>query len=71
MKTFNEVRESTAEYGKSLRKIANDKKLKSISKKDKETLAKIADMLAKANEDFQTEGMDFWRVTVIKPINKL
>ena len=57
MKQFTELRESTAEYGKSLRKIANDKKLKSISKKDKETLAKIADMLAKANEDFKTEAL--------------
>ena len=28
----------------------NDRKLKSISKKDKETLLKIADMMAKANE---------------------
>jgi len=58
MKNFNNLRaESTVEYGKSLRKIANDKKLKAISKKDKETLAKIADLLAKANEEFQTEAL--------------
>jgi hypothetical protein len=57
MKSFSQVRESTSEYGKSLRKIANDNKLKSISKKDKETLSKIADMLAKANEDFKTEAL--------------
>ena len=30
--------ESTEEYGKSLEKIANDRKMKMISKKDKETL---------------------------------
>ena len=41
------LRESTKEYGKSLRKIALDRQLKSISKKDRETLVKIADLLAK------------------------
>ena len=45
-----DVEESTAEYAKSLEKIANDRKLKNISKKDKETLAKIADLLKRANE---------------------
>ena len=50
MKNFINIRESSSEYGKSLRKIVNDKKLKSISTKDKQTLSKIADMLAKANE---------------------
>ena len=50
MKNFINIRESSSEYGKSLRKIANDKKLKSISTKDKQSLSKIADMLAKANE---------------------
>lgn len=39
--------ESTKEYGKSLRKMALDKQLKKISKKDKATLLKIADLLAK------------------------
>ena len=39
--------ESTKEYGKSLRKIALDRQLKNISKKDKDTLLKIADLLAK------------------------
>lgn len=39
--------ESTKEYGKSLRKIALDRQLKSISKKDKDTLLKIAALLAK------------------------
>ncbi len=50
------VEESTKAYGDSLRKIANDRKLKSISKKDKETLLKIADMMAKANEEVVTEA---------------
>jgi hypothetical protein len=42
--------ESTAEYAKSLEKIANDRKMKSISKKDRDTLSKIADLLKRANE---------------------
>ena len=52
MKTYKDfiVTESTKSYAASLRKIALDKQLKSISKKDKETLSKIADLLAKANE---------------------
>ena len=41
------ITDSTAEYARSLRKIALDKQLKKISKKDKELLSKIADMLAK------------------------
>ena len=40
-------RESTAAYAKSLEKIARDKQLASISDKDKQTLMKIAAMLAK------------------------
>tara|TARA_Y100000385_G_scaffold42520_1_gene39481 strand:- start:137 stop:550 length:414 start_codon:yes stop_codon:yes gene_type:complete len=47
----DEANESTKAYGDTLRKIANDRKLKSLSKKDKDTLAKIADMLSKANEE--------------------
>ena len=47
----NDVEESTKAYGDSLRKIARDRQLKNISKKDKQTLLKIADLLAKANED--------------------
>jgi hypothetical protein len=34
--------ESTKEYGKTLEKIANDKKLKMISKKDRDTLKRLA-----------------------------
>ena len=40
-------KESTAAYAKSLEKIARDKQLASISDKDKQTLMKIAAMLAK------------------------
>ena len=42
--------ESTKEYGKTLDKMARDRKLKNISKKDKELLAKIAQMMKTANE---------------------
>ena len=49
-KKSKEVEESTKEYAKSLEKIANDRKMKSISKKDRDTLAKIADLLKRANE---------------------
>ena len=47
---FNEsvkVFESTKEYEKSLDKIANDKTLKMMSKKDRDTLKKIADLIKK------------------------
>ena len=42
--------ESTKSYGKSLVKIAKDRQLKSLSKKDRETLIKISKMMKKANE---------------------
>ena len=53
----NELDESTAEYAKSLEKIANDRKMKNLSKEDKETLKKIAAMMAKEDleEDTDTE----------------
>jgi len=38
---------STKEYGKSLEKIAKDKAIKALSKKDRETLMQIAKMLDK------------------------
>jgi len=41
------VHESTDAYQKSLEKIASDKKLNMISKKDRETLKKIAQMMSK------------------------
>lgn len=47
----NNIEESTKEYAKSLRKIARDRQMKMLSKKDKDTLTKIADMMAKANEE--------------------
>jgi len=43
-------KESSAAYGKSIEKIANDRKLKSISKKDRALLLKIAKLMKKANE---------------------
>ena len=46
-----DLAESTAEYAKSLEKIANDRKMKNISKKDKETLIKIAQLMKTANEE--------------------
>jgi len=42
--------ESTKAYGDSLKKIARDKQMKMLSKKDKETLLKIADLMKRANE---------------------
>ena len=42
--------ESTSSYEKSLKKIAHDKTLKMLSKKDKETLVKIAKLMKSANE---------------------
>jgi len=44
------VSESSAEYAKSLQTIAKDRQLKMLSKKDKETLLKIADLMKRANE---------------------
>ena len=48
--------ESTKAYADSLEKIANDKKLKSISKKDRETLAKIAELMKGANESVEYDN---------------
>ena len=42
--------ESTKEYGKTLDKMASDRKLKNISRKDRELLAKLAQMMKTANE---------------------
>ena len=52
-KAFREektMEESTAAYAKSLEKIANDRKMKNLTKKDKETLIKIAQLMKRANE---------------------
>jgi hypothetical protein len=53
-----EIDESTKAYAASLNKIANDKKLNSISKSDKETLAKIAKLLLGEG----TESLDEMKV---------
>ena len=70
MRKFKEFRtnvviESSAEYAKSLAKIANDKKLKSISKKDRETLMKIYDLL---NKEAVEEGLVDEASTVVTDI---
>lgn len=43
-------KESTKEYEKSLKKIAKDRQMKMLSKRDKETLLKIARLMRGANE---------------------
>jgi len=58
------VTESDAEYAKSIEKIARDKQLAMLSKKDKETLLKIADLLKKANEG--SIGMSDKQVSVLR-----
>ena len=42
---------STKEYGKSLEKIAKDRAIKALSRKDRETLMKIAKMLDKEKKE--------------------
>jgi hypothetical protein len=49
-KKLESVNESTKEYGKTLDKIAKDRQLKSISKKDRDTLIKISKLMKGANE---------------------
>jgi hypothetical protein len=53
------VKESTASWESSLRKMAKDRTLKMLSKKDKATLTKIADMMAKANESLDEASITF------------
>jgi len=48
--------ESTKSWNKSLEKIAKDRQLKSLSKKDRNTLLKIAKMMKKANESTLNEN---------------
>jgi hypothetical protein len=45
------LRESTTAYEKALQKIAKDKQLSMLSKKDRETLLKVAKLMKSANED--------------------
>jgi hypothetical protein len=54
-------KESSSAYGKSIEKIANDRKLKSISKKDRGLLLKIAKLMKKANE--AKKYSDDWNLT--------
>ena len=42
---------STKSYAKSLEKIAKDRQLKMLTKKDKDTLVKLAQLMKRANED--------------------
>jgi hypothetical protein len=55
--------ESTKEYGKTLDKIAKDRQLKSLSKKDRDTLVKIAKLMKRANES----KLEATTTTVIPP----
>jgi hypothetical protein len=50
------IAESDKNWSDSLRKIAKEKQLKSLSRKDRQTLEKIADMMAKANESADPKG---------------
>ena len=56
------LKESTAEYAKSLEKIANDRKMKNLSKDDKATLMKIAAMMAKEDIEEEAERMPYDKV---------
>jgi len=47
--------ESTKAYAASLEKMANDRKLKNISKKDRDTLSKLADLMKNANEEVELD----------------
>ena len=58
-------KESTSAYKKSLEKIAKDKQLKMLSKKDKETLIKIAKMM-KEGRDYKDEYKKFQSSTRAK-----
>ena len=58
-----EFNESTKEYGKTLDKIAKDRQLKSLSKKDRDTLVKIAKLMKRANES----KLEATTTTVIPP----
>jgi len=51
MLSFSDFNESTKEYAKSLKKIANDRALKMLSKSERENLKKIADLLAKEKKE--------------------
>jgi hypothetical protein len=50
-KVGSSLEESTLNYARTLKAIEKDRKMKNISKKDKETLAKIADLMKKLKEE--------------------
>ena len=52
------LRESTKSYGDALKNIAKDKQLKMLSKKDKETLLKIADLIKGEKKESVDEVYD-------------
>ena len=53
------LRESSAAYEKALQKIAKDKQLSMLSKKDRETLLKVAKLMKSANEDEKWSGLGY------------
>ena len=58
-------KESSSAYGKSIEKIANDRKLKSISKKDRGLLLKIAKLMKKANESVNERKLSSYQKKAI------
>ena len=54
------VNESTKSYGDALKNIAKDKQLKMLSKKDKETLLKIADLIKGEKGESINEDGDYF-----------
>ncbi len=57
--------ESDAAYAASLKKIAMDKQIDSLSNRDRDTLARIADMMKNANND-KREGAFYGRDDLVK-----
>ena len=51
MISFKDFNESTKEYAKSLKKMANDRALKMLTKSERENLKKIADLLSKEKRE--------------------
>ena len=58
--------ESTKEYAKSLEMLANKAKKDQITKKDLETLSKLADLMKNANEEAQIEEKDMGKLEMRK-----
>ena len=61
--------ESDAAYAASLKKIAMDKQIDSLSNRDRDTLARIADMMKNANDDRKEDVSE--DEDTIKVVNKL